>query len=277
MFGDTQTRATRDAETRAPRDAQARKLREAQTRATGARAWRRVAAVVLVFVYVVLWAGGVGHYLFVGAVAADDAWLASAFLATAGAFVLLTTRSGGDFKRLLAVAAAGLLVELCGAHTGVPFGRYAYTGVLRPSVLGVPLVMAFAWMTLVAYLKATLSGLNLSHWTCALVAAVWMTAIDLVIDPLAANQLGYWRWTERGAYYGIPPGNFAGWFAASFVIFALLAGRRWRANTAHRLSGASIVLFFTLIAVSFRLWAAALFGLALTALDVLLYARHRRS
>ncbi len=266
MPGDEQTHAPGYEETRAE-----------ETPAPHKRAWRRVATVALVSVYVVLWAGGVGHYLFVGAVAADETWLASAFLATAGALVLLTTGSRGDFKRLLVVAAAGFLVELCGAHTGVPFGRYVYTGVLRPTMFGVPLVMAFAWVTLVAYLKAALSSLNLSRWTCALAAAVWMTAIDLVIDPLAANQLGYWRWTERGAYYGIPLSNFAGWFTTSFVIFALLARRTRRAYTAHRLLGASIVLFFTLVALSFRLWMAALVGLALAALDVLLYAARRRS
>lgn len=242
-----------------------------------AHVWRRIVTAALVAVYVVLWAGGAGHYLFVGAVDADEAWLASAFLAVAGAFVLLTTVSRRDFLSLSAVAAAGLLIELCGVHYGVPFGRYVYTGVLRPFVFGVPVVMAFAWMALVAYLKQVLKDLNLSPWTGALVAAAWMTAIDLVIDPLAANQLDYWRWATRGAYYGIPLSNFAGWFMASLLIFALLGRRPWRANTGHRLMGASIVLFFTLVALSFQLRAAAMVGFALCASDAVLHAWRRRS
>lgn len=229
---------------------------------------------VLVFVYIVLWVGGAARYLFIGAVEQDETWLASVFLAVAGALVLLTITSRREFFSLLAVAVAGLFIELCGVHYGVPFGRYAYTSVLQPTVFGVPVVMAFAWMTLVAYLRQALAGLNLPSWAFALAGAAWMTSIDLVIDPLAANQLGYWRWVERGAYYGIPLTNFAGWFVSSLLIFALL-GRARRANTAHRLTGVSIVLFFTLIALSFQLWTAALIGFALCALDALLYARRR--
>lgn len=241
-----------------------------------AGAWRRIVAGVLAAAYVVLWSGGVGHYLFVGAVADEQSWLASAFLFVAGAFVLCTTNARADLLRLLAVACFGLLVELCGVRYGWPFGRYTYTGVLQPLVFGVPVVMACAWLTLVAYVKQAILRASLPPWLGALVAAAWMTAIDLVIDPLAANQLGYWLWAERGVYYGIPASNFAGWFVASLAIFALLRRSAWHANIAHRLAGASIILFFTLIALSFRLWTAALVGFLLCASDLSLYAWRRR-
>lgn len=244
--------------------------------ATRAGAWRPVALVALSVAYVVLWAGGVGHHLFVGAVAAEQAWLASAFLAVAGAIVLCTTASRREFLWLVAVACFGLLVEWCGVHYGLPFGRYAYTGTLQPVVSGVPFVMTCAWLALVAYVKQGLLRARLPPWRGAFVAAAWMTAIDLVIDPLAANQLGYWRWAERGGYYGIPLSNFAGWFIVSLAIFALLRGSEWGANIWHRLTGASIILFFTLIALSYHLWLAALVGLVLCAFDVWLYARRRR-
>jgi putative membrane protein len=238
--------------------------------------WLRVVTGALAFAYAVLWAGGAGHYLFVGAVASEQSWLASAFLAVAGAIVLFTTTSHRELMLLAAVGAFGLLVELCGVYYDWPFGRYAYTGVLRPVIFGVPVVMACAWLTLVAYVRQGILRADLSPLTGALVAAAWMTAIDLVIDPLAANQLGYWRWARPGAYYGIPLSNFAGWFATSLAIFALLGSRARRANIWHRLTGASIIMFFTLIALSFRLWAAALIGFLLCASDVLLYARRRR-
>lgn len=245
-----------------------------EANSTSADVWRRVGVGALAAAYVVLWAGGAGHYLFVGAVDAEQSWLASAFLAVAGAIVLSTT-SRADFARLVAAACFGLLVELCGVHYGWPFGRYVYTGVLQPVVFGVPVVMACAWLALVAYVRQGTLRARLPRWTGALVAAAWMTTIDLVIDPLAANQLGYWLWAERGGYYGIPLSNFAGWFAASLCIFALLRASACRANLWHRLTGASIILFFTLIALSFQLWTAALVGFALCAFDVLLYARRR--
>ncbi|HYP02856.1 MAG TPA: carotenoid biosynthesis protein [Pyrinomonadaceae bacterium] len=242
-------------------------------RAFGSRtrvsAWRRIVFAVLVVAYAVLWTGGVGHYLFVGSVSAEQNWLASAFLSLAGLIVLLAADSRRTLVRLVVVAGLGLLIELCGVRYGLPFGRYAYTGVLQPTLFGVPLVMAFAWMALVAYLKSILSRLNLREWVGALAAAAWMTTIDLVIDPLAANGLGYWRWVEPGSYYGIPLSNFAGWFVASLAIFALFR-QKWRPNFWHRLTGASIVLFFTLIACSFGFYWAALVGFALCAADVLI-------
>ncbi|HEX9917650.1 MAG TPA: carotenoid biosynthesis protein, partial [Pyrinomonadaceae bacterium] len=145
------------------------------------RAWRSLLIAVLVIAYGVLWVGGVGHYLFVGAVAAEQSWLAPLFLAVAGAIVLSTTASRADFLRLVVVAVFGLLVEWCGLRYGRPFGRYVYTGALRPTIYGVPVVMAFAWMTLVAYVRHTTLRLSLPPWALVLVAAAWMTAIDLVI------------------------------------------------------------------------------------------------
>lgn len=226
----------------------------------------------LAVAYAILWVGGVGHYLFVGEVDAGQRWLAPAFLFVAATIVVLATRARRELVWLVMVAVSGLLFELCGVRYGLPFGRYSYTDALRPVVFGVPPVMACAWLVLVAYVRQMLLCFNLDRWAGALVAAAWMTAIDLVIDPLAANQLGYWRWVGTGSYYGIPVSNFAGWFVCSFVIFIGLR-RKGQPNFGHRLTGASIVLFFTLVAFSFQLFVAALVGCALCALDLLLHSR----
>ncbi len=37
------------------------------------------------------------------------------------------------------------MVERVGTTTGWPFGRYTYTGRLRPAVAGVPIVVPAAW------------------------------------------------------------------------------------------------------------------------------------
>ncbi|MGB8510420.1 MAG: carotenoid biosynthesis protein [Pyrinomonadaceae bacterium] len=231
---------------------------------------RRITLAALTVLYAVLWAGGVIRHLFIGPVAPAQNLLASAFLTLAGLIVLLSTRTRGDVLRLCAVACCGLLIELCGVRSGLPFGRYAYADVLRPTLFGVPVVMAFAWMVLVAYMKQALLRLRLSRLTGALVAAVWMTGIDLVIDPLAGNDLGYWRWASRGVYYGIPASNFAGWFMSSLVIF-LLFRRDPESNRGAQLTGVSILLFFTLIAFSFQLFVAAAVGCALFVLHILVF------
>ena len=82
--------------------------------------------------------------------------------------------------------------------------------------------MGFAWMVLVAYVDETLSIGSRSALLEVPLAALWMTAIDLMLDPVAANHLGYWHWSGKGAYYGIPASNFLGWFAVNLALFALI-------------------------------------------------------
>src|SRR5690242_18688416 len=152
--------------------------------------------------YLILWVGGVGSHLLFGGTPVDTEWAAPAFLSLAG-MVVLVAAGGGGRAALIAVGVVGLAGEGVGVHTRFPFGRYQSMGVLQPQIIGVPLVMAAAGMVLVAYVKAMLAGFRLSAWLEALIASLWMTAIDLVIDPLAAGALGYWRWIDSGAYYGI--------------------------------------------------------------------------
>lgn len=230
-------------------------------------AWQRAALVVVAAGYVVLWLGGVAQHWLAGGVRPAQSWLAALFLLLAGVIVLLSTRTTRDLLWLVCVALFGFAVEIIGVRFGVPFGAYNYTDILAPKLLGVPLVMAAAWMTLAAYVKQMLARFRLSTWTEALIAALWLTTIDLIIDPLAAQQLNYWRWAANGFYYGIPATNFAGWFATSLLAF-LLFRQSCAANVWARLVGLSIVLFFTLLACAHGLRAAALVGCGLCALHL---------
>lgn len=220
---------------------------------------------VLACCYLILWAGGVGSHLVFGRTPADAQWAATAFLSLAGLLVLLTANRL-DRLALLVIGLAGLAAEAIGVHSGFPFGRYEYTTVLQPQLFGVPLMMAAAWMVLVAYIKTMLSSFRLSTWLEALIASAWMVVIDLVIDPLAAGQLNYWHWLDSGSYYGIPLQNFVGWFAVSVVIFALLKLSQttdWQLNAWTISIGLSIVLFFAFIALAHHLMVIAAIGFGL--------------
>jgi len=219
--------------------------------------------------YLVMWGGGIGHYALVGKPPLDAPWAASLFLLLAGLIVAATSRRG-EVGVLLTAAAIGFAAEVVGVRYGFLFSEYAYTDVLLPHLWKVPVVMLSAWMVLVAYTRELYLHV---HWpgsprlVGALVGALWMTAIDLVIDPLAANQLGYWRWVGTGPYYGIPTHNFLGWFVVSLLIFLLLPGPREHHPWALMV-GRSILLFFSLIALSFQLWLAGGVGLLLCLLDL---------
>lgn len=236
---------------------------------------------VLLTSYVVMWGGGVGHYVLIGRPPLDAPWAASLFLSLAGILVLLTAAMAERFGLVLA-ALIGFIAEIVGVRYGFLFSPYHYTRVLIPHVIDVPLVMLFAWMVLVAYtwqLWAPLGGRNrlkLNSLTRALVSAAWMTAIDLVIDPLAANQLGYWKWVQTSPYYGIPFHNFAGWFLVSLVIFLLIPPPRTGSYLAPAV-GLSIVIFFTAIALSLGVWGAGLIGVILIGIDIAARSRFRLS
>ena len=232
--------------------------------------------VLLLAVYALMWSGGIFHYDLFGKPPLDAPWAASLFLLLAGVIVLGTTTARRDWLSLLGAAALGLASEIHGVKYGMIFSPYEYTKVLQPHLFDVPLVMFSAWLVLLAYTKQMLMPLRLPLWLEAVCAAAWMTAIDLVIDPLAANQLGYWRWAQAGNYYGIPLHNFVGWFGVSLVIF-LIARQRWQPNVWAQYVGLSITIFFSAIALSFSLYLPAAVGCALCFLHVGLFAVPRRA
>ena len=220
------------------------------------KGWRRAALWTTLAVFAVLWVGGVSSE-WLGVEREDGGALASLFLLTAALVVLLGERTGRGAASLACVALLGFAVEALGVRFGLPFGRYAYTGALQPQVLGVPLVMGPAWMVLVAFASDAAGRLRLRGWKAVLFAALLTTATDLVIDPLAANRLGYWRWMEAGSYYGIPFLNFAGWFLTALVACRVMGAR---GNFWAGFAGGAILLFFALLALAHSLPYVALVG-----------------
>lgn len=222
---------------------------------------RKVALAVLAGSYLILWIGGVGSHLLYGRTPDGATWAAPAFLGLAGVLVL-SALDRADRATWLAVGILGFAVEAIGVHSGFPFGRYKYTDVLQPQIIGVPLVMAAAWIVVAAYVNAMLTGFRLPTQLAAVIAGVWMTAIDLVIDPLAAGRLNYWRWIDTGSYYGIPLQNFLGWFLVSWLIFSLfkfLPAKSRLASQYASAMGLSILLFFTFIALAhYQVWIAGI-------------------
>ena len=223
------------------------------------RGWRRAALSVTFAVFAVLWVGGVAS-AWLGVEREDAGRLAALFLTTAALVVILGERTRRGALLLACVALLGFAVEAFGVRFGVPFGRYVYTEALQPQLLGVPVVMGPAWMVLVAFASDAAGRLRLRGWRAIVFAALLTTATDLVIDPLAANRLGYWRWEEAGSYYGIPLVNFAGWFLTALVASRIAGARE---NPWAGLVGAAIMLFFALLALAHSLPYVALVGFAL--------------
>lgn len=230
---------------------------------------------LLVLVYSFMWVGGMASYLLLGQPPTTQTWASPLFLLLAGMLVLFSTPRA-DWWKLAIIGLLGLGAEAIGVQSGLLFSPYQYTDVLQPQLLGVPVVMACAWVVLIAYIRQMLQPYRLSVWLDVILASLWMTTIDLVIDPLAANQLGYWRWERTGVYYGIPWHNFIGWFVTSLVIFAIVQ-KAWRPNLMAQRIGLSMVIFFTVIALAFKLTLACGVGAGLLVLHFVIVQLAARS
>jgi uncharacterized membrane protein len=122
-------------------------------------------------------------------------------------------------------AGSGLLAESVGTQTGVPFGDYAYTGGLGPSVLSVPLVVPLAW-AMMAY-PCLLVGQRLARTPigAAAVGGLGLATWDLFLDPQMVDA-GHWTWTDVEVSLPgspeVPVSNLLGWVLVSVVMLALL-------------------------------------------------------
>ena len=128
----------------------------------------------------------------------------------------------------LALAGAGLLafaVEVAGLHTGLPFGRYAYTGALGVRLLGVPGVVGLAWL-MFAWPSAVVAARIARAYPARVVAGAWsLTAWDLYLDPQLVAA-GGWRWRHPAPHLPgvptVPLTNYGGWLLVSLAVSALL-------------------------------------------------------
>lgn len=122
------------------------------------------------------------------------------------------------------VVGLSYFAEVVGVHTGAPFGDYSYAASLGPSLLGVPVLVPLAWLSLgyPAYLCGhALGGLRLG-W----IAAAWtLTTWDLFLDPQMVAA-GHWSWHGEPASLpgvpDIPAVNYLGWLLVSAVLMLTL-------------------------------------------------------
>ena len=119
----------------------------------------------------------------------------------------------------------GWLAEAIGVHSGWPFGSYAYTELLGPRVLDVPLVIPAAWAMMAYPCLLAAQRLASRWWTTAALGAVLFASWDLFLDPQMVGE-GYWVWHHVGLTVpgidGIPLQNFIGWLAVALVLMLAL-------------------------------------------------------
>jgi uncharacterized membrane protein len=166
--------------------------------------------------------------------------IVSLMLAAATAEALEARGRRRGWLPLAVAGATGFGAELVGVSTGVPFGRYRYSGRLGPRVGGVPLLAAAAWAALARSAWVT-AGWATRHPAARVpVAAGALTAWDVFLDPRMTRE-GYWTWPAGGRYEGVPVSNFAGWFATALAAFAIVAA--WDTTPPDRRDDGALALY----------------------------------
>ncbi len=196
-------------------------------------------------------------------------------IAPAASALMLACGAGGILARVrsemapravlgaLGVLALGAAAEIIGLATGLPFGRYEYTGAWPPSLplpgLGSwPILLPVAWLMVIGAAWAAAPG---EGWRRALSTAAAAAIFDLAfLEPVMAGPLGYWRWLDPGPLPGgAPLLNFFGWLACSLGAGALL-NRAWGRVRAPR-QGLEVLggmgAFCAAILLWSRLWPPA--------------------
>lgn len=119
------------------------------------------------------------------------------------------------------------LLEVQGV--ALPFGRYAYTDMLGPKILGhVPFFIPLSWFAM------SILSLDLARRVVSgrleriLLGTAFMVLWDVALDP--AMQVGtvlspvFWHYPDGGFFFGMPLSNWFGWAVVTLLI---MAGYEW--------------------------------------------------
>jgi uncharacterized membrane protein len=126
----------------------------------------------------------------------------------------------------------GNVIENLGVITGFPFGHYYFTERMGPKLFHVPILLGLAYIGM-GYVSWTLALVILGKGDARsaftgfrvvalpLVASFLMVAWDLSQDPVWSTIERCWIWQQGGAYFGVPPSNFLGWYFGVYIFYQL--------------------------------------------------------
>ena len=114
---------------------------------------------------------------------------------------------------LLIAFLIGISIELIGVHSGLLFGQYSYGENLGMKIYEVPFVIGLNWGIVAVASNSILAYIKMSRGLKIISAAVIMTLLDLLIEPIS-SKINFWHWENDT----IPIYNFICWFIFGVII-----------------------------------------------------------
>ena len=139
----------------------------------------------------------------------------------------------GTFFILLA-SATGMFFEHIGLKNGIFFGSH-YIYKPQTTLFNVPISVILFWAIFIYtgycltnsflyWLKQKKPNIKINNlWLTLLLIlfdGYFVVAIDFFMDPIAVKS-GEWKWLEGGSYFGVPLGNFFGWFLVTIIVSSI--------------------------------------------------------
>ncbi|MFB6135084.1 MAG: carotenoid biosynthesis protein, partial [Halanaeroarchaeum sp.] len=134
------------------------------------------------------------------------------------------------------------------------FARYHYpVDSYLLTIADVPLVIGFGWAAIVYAGFRAARLYDFADWRVPFFVGLFALHVDLAIDAVAIRA-GFWTWTPPGVWFGVPLGNFLGWFlVASLFPAAWLGLAKKRGGLATRAAASVGVALAGLIAI-LQIW-----------------------
>lgn len=145
---------------------------------------------------------------------------------------ILTYRLRGILIFMGLCLGTGFFFESMSLRTGFPFGHYYFTDVMGPKLFQLPVLLVLAYVGM-GYVSWVLGLVILGYTdrrisvrrvvTLPLITTFIMVAWDLSMEPFWSTIARAWVWKSGGPYFGVPIGNFMGWYLTVYVFYQLFA------------------------------------------------------
>jgi putative membrane protein len=115
--------------------------------------------------------------------------------------------------------------------TEFPFGGYFYSEMQGPKIFQVPVLIGpaffavgyLSWTLARVILRATGNDAGALYVQRAARRSPYAGGVGSLVRPAGIHCRQVWIWKEGGSYFGVPVGNFLGWYLTGYVFFQLYA------------------------------------------------------